>query len=447
MKSSNPISSYIKTWATEEARIVVGNFPLHKSYAHSLVLPLCEERKNLPTLFSHIEKATNHKKTLVICVINQQEKSGKERSLDNKLSLDWLLKDSEKLSIVSSQPPITLAERGHLSLLIIDRWSDGHRFKEGQGVGLARKIGCDIACALINNKKIADHWIRTTDGDARIPKDYFAQKDSTKNTLIYKFRHIQGKTHQAAFPALMAYECWLRYYRLGLVYAKSPNRYHAIGSLISVKAKAYAEVRGFSKKSAGEDFYLLNKLRKIGGLCHHEGQPVELLCRLSDRVPFGTGQGTSKILQLYNQGKDYKVYHPDIFELLKIIFKVAAENKCESGFANSMSQNLNHLDERQTIEDIFKTSQIEKKWNLAVKQAKSAEGARAEFYKSFDSFKILKLVHELRDHWRNNIPLVEALNRSPFLPFNTLILNEWFAWLPQFDEKNEHEINDDYNTP
>ena len=46
-------------------------------------------------------------------------------------------------------------------------------------------------------------------------------------------------------------------------YARSPYAFHTIGSTMAVSANHYAKVRGFPKREAGEDFYLLNKLAKV----------------------------------------------------------------------------------------------------------------------------------------------------------------------------------------
>ena len=62
------------------------------------------------------------------------------------------------------------------------------------------------------------------------------------------------------------YEYSLRYYVAGLTYAQSPYAFHTIGSTMAVNAEHYASVRGFPRREAGEDFYLLNKLAKVGSV-------------------------------------------------------------------------------------------------------------------------------------------------------------------------------------
>ena len=66
----------------------------------------------------------------------------------------------------------------------------------------------------------------------------------------------------------------LRYYVAGMKYARSHlTHFHTIGSTMAVRASYYAKVRGFPKREAGEDFYLLNKLAKVGTVLELEASP------------------------------------------------------------------------------------------------------------------------------------------------------------------------------
>ena len=48
-------------------------------------------------------------------------------------------------------------------VLVVDRTSAGRRFPNDQGVGLARKIGCDLALDFWAQGALSTEWIRTTD--------------------------------------------------------------------------------------------------------------------------------------------------------------------------------------------------------------------------------------------------------------------------------------------
>ena len=69
-----------------------------------------------------------------------------------------------------------------------------------------------------------------------------------------------------------------------------------MGSCLAVRPEAYAAVRGFPRKNAAEDFYVLDKLAKVGTIARLAGTPLLLEGRLSDRVPFGTGKALSDLV-------------------------------------------------------------------------------------------------------------------------------------------------------
>ena len=50
----------------------------------------------------------------------------------------------------------------------------------------------------------------------------------------------------------------------------------ALGSTMVIGASTYAAVRGFPKKNAGEDFYMLNKIRKLAHIKAVAGTPIEI---------------------------------------------------------------------------------------------------------------------------------------------------------------------------
>jgi hypothetical protein len=91
---------------------------------------------------------------------------------------------------------------------------------------------------------------------------------------------------------------------------------------MAVHARAYAQVRGYPQRNAGEDFYLLNKLAKVDTI-HRLGAPeITIQARASHRVPFGTGPALAKIPDRSNA---YLSYAPASFELLQeVLHGIAA---------------------------------------------------------------------------------------------------------------------------
>ena len=86
------------------------------------------------------------------------------------------------------------------------------------------------------------------------------------------------------------------------------------------------EGRGFPRKKAGEDFYLLGKLIKRGPCQELTDIKVTLVCRESQRVPFGTGRGTLKVMDLQKQGQQLSVLPPEVFRVLAKVLKVARDH-------------------------------------------------------------------------------------------------------------------------
>jgi hypothetical protein len=228
---------------------------------------------------------------LCIVVLNGNEAREAEFKSSNQKMRDWFSNCCtpiyDSLNPDDSCPQSLVSWR-NIDILIVDLSQEPWLIPADQGVGLVRKIGADIALYLISNGKITCPWIHATDADARVPDDYFlrateAQIGINGNSLppscfIYPYQHIpdpdmEQHDHQRYWSALTDYELWLRYYVAGLEWAGSSYAYPSIGSLLAFDALAYARIRGFPKRMAGEDFYFQNKLAKMGSMITLQGWP------------------------------------------------------------------------------------------------------------------------------------------------------------------------------
>ena len=331
------------------------------------------------------------------------------------------------------QPPKTLEElkQGILfastdtfDLVVIDR-SGEFRFPPKKGVGLARKICSDVGLALVQKGLCTSPWIHNTDGDARVPADYFLQVEKLDpkscSASFYEFRHESGEDKdETHWQAAQLYESWLRYYRLGLQYAGSPYDFHTIGSTITINANHYSLVHGFPRREAGEDIYLLNKLAKVGKILKLEGDPIILEDRLSSRVPFGTGQGTQKIKDSIVKGEDYRVYHPIVFDCLKTYLSLVSTCILSGGDFSTMLNEISNKSIAETISnlevDTLKAIQD------ATQRSKTREAALLQFHHWFDAFKTLKFIHFCRDQGMGTLMIQDAVEKSVFIngPSNNL---------------------------
>ena len=318
-------------------------------------------------------------------------------------------------------------------LLLIDRASDGRFLPERQGVGLARKIGADIATALVARGAVHSPWLHCTDADARLPGDYFEKVDAAKlrnpAALLHPFRHTADPA-TALGSAVLEYEVALRYYVLGLRYAGSRYAHHTIGSTISIHARAYAEVRGFPRRRAAEDFYLLNKLAKVGDIESLNGAAIELSGRESERVPFGTGRAVRDALTRGDAltrktgrcgEESLELYDPAVFAALRAWIRTLdafaqgyAEREPRALFtliANAGPATFDAPALEACLDELDAFAAL----RHASAQRRTPRDVQKHLHDHFDAFRCLKLAHALRDRAHPSLPLRAALARAPFL--------------------------------
>ena len=164
----------------------------------------------------------------------------------------------------------------HTDLYLHDMENNGGPTPADLGVGLARKTGCDLALQWMHEGAISGavdlQYRCRCDAAARLLQQL---EGITREAVaaVFPFLHVPG-TAPAIDRATTLYELRLHQYVLGLEYAASPYAHHTLGSCLAVKADAYAQVRGFPKRAGAEDFYLLNKLAKLGAIARTQGQSI-----------------------------------------------------------------------------------------------------------------------------------------------------------------------------
>jgi hypothetical protein len=308
------------------------------------------------------------------------------------------------------------------ALLCVDR-TGPRSLPQGQGVGLARKIGCDIALQLHADGHLRSAWIHTTDADVVLPATYFERVPVAFNgdvpaALLYPFWHQCEPSAELA-DAMHRYEVFLRYYVLGLADAGSPYAFHTLGSTLAVHALAYAKVRGFPRRAAGEDFYLLNKLAKVGPILQLDGAPLMIRGRSSHRVPFGTGAALRQILVRAAQGERYLTYAPEVFLYLTVC--LAALDLLSADRANKdLFQYLTMAARLHQSVDVQQLHQemAELGFPAAVCRAESISRdpptMARHLHTWFDAFRTLKLIHQLTRLFPK-IELLDAIRAAPFV--------------------------------
>jgi hypothetical protein len=380
-------------------------------WKHVLVIPAYRESADLLQTLAELARETDS--FLTIVVLNRPD-----RDLDPEAN--QLLR--EAIETLPSAPGPDFAGAlytlpGRSSLLLYDTESNLGPLPSAGGVGLARKIGCDIAWQWIRDGAISGDWIHSSDADARLPADYFERTAGCEPGIVaatYPFLHVPGPDPETN-EATTLYELRLHHYVLGLEYAGSPYAHHSLGSCLAVRAGAYAKVRGFPRRAGGEDFYLLNKLAKLGPINRLVGECIELQSRQSHRVPFGTGPAVARIAD--GAASPALFYHPGCFAALRALLQsvpalyqsrssAMTERLCAEGLSDSLAAECNAV-----LEELG--------WQQALahctRQARDSAQFLRQFHQWFDAFRTLKFIHALRDRILPQQTLPELDSLQPAL--------------------------------
>ncbi|MDX1734933.1 MAG: hypothetical protein R3228_11225 [Halioglobus sp.] len=361
-------------------------------YRHVLVIPAYRESPALLRRLAQVPATTGG--VLVILVLNHPD------SDPDGLCNEPLRAALTELEWHTSRPGMARL-RGDADLFVLDLDRDIGPLPADQGVGLARKYGCDLALAWMLQGVITSPWIGCSDADAQLPRDYFERLDGVADNApaaVFPFLHVAGDDAQCN-RATALYELRLHHYVLGLEYAHSPYACHTLGSCLAVRASAYAHVRGFPRRAAAEDFYLLNKLAKLGPLARLHGRCIELACRPSHRVPFGTGPAIRSPLYDTPGADTACFYHPAGFAALRALLRCvprlhaadAADLQhllCEQGLDRRLAEHS-----RQALDTLGWSSALQH----GRRQAKSAGEYTRYFNEWLDAFRTLRFLHELRE--------------------------------------------------
>ncbi len=367
----------------------------HQKYFQKIiVVPSIAESDNLPELIKSLEKNDKLElhNTLLLIVVNNAVSSSNEVKEDNKKTLKYLGKLKTKLN-----------------LSFIDACSAGKEMDDkNAGVGLARKIGMDLALTKFDYLSLNKNIMICTDADCIVDSNFLIEisNDFNRNnyeTAVVNFAHnISGNDSET--KAIICYEIFLRYYVMGLSFSKSEYAFHTIGSTMICTPEAYVKVEGMNKYKAAEDFYFLEKLAKIYPIGQIKTTFVHPSKRASWRVPFGTGRSIERYLS--NKRNEYQLYDPKAFIILK--------NWLEIYFDQSLLDQESLIKISRNIHPalyLFLNEQgFEKFIHRVLLDNKNATEIDKQKHYWFDAFKTLKLIHYLRDVVYPNINMFDAID-------------------------------------
>ena len=373
MTSRQAIERYLDRYGEPEAQRMP---PLAARYEHVLTVPCYDEPPEcVGDLLGRLDASA-----LVILVINAPSDADTEAR--HRTEASWRALDG-----VDDEPFHFSRWRQQLDLLAVNRAAPDRLIPRRQGVGLARKIAADMACALIAAERITSPWIHMTDADAELPADYFAHMPARPGCALHPYRH---EAPPELADAMRLYELHLRYYVNRLRWAGSPYAFHTIGSTVSIHADTYVKVRGMPKRNAGEDFHLLNKAAKVAPIHRLSHPEICLKARLSTRVPFGTGPALRRMT-----GDDRPPsYAPESFNRLA---EVIAHIDRAAPLSNESAALLEELGYPR-----FRTQ--------AQRQHRRPETLRKATHEWFDGLRTLRFIHLAR-RFHPDQSLAESLNR------------------------------------
>lgn len=289
------------------------------------------------------------------------------------------------------------------AVIVVDRSTEPLPPK--QGVGLARKIGADIALDLMARGMLPETWIHSTDADVTLPPDYGLSVPTLRpelSALVYPFEHVAPpELHSAA----ALYEISLLHYVLGLALAGSGYAHHTIGSTLAFNPNTYALVRGFPRRAAGEDFYLLNKLAKLGEVQQLPAPLIEVSGRISDRVPIGTGPNVAKIDAMDDAAHNYHYYAPATFQALALVL---ARMRVLAGDTSVSAPAPFGATDPRVAELVG--AWWEREGPAAMLARSSAHKPKQQLRlltEWFDGFRTMRFIHSMRDAGLASVPLTE----------------------------------------
>lgn len=343
-----------------------------------VVIPCLDEKDLNMTLQSLLHCEKEGFQTLVVIILNSSERSPISIVEQNRKSFDETIEFANK----NRTPDLDFFP------LIFENLPRKHA-----GVGLARKIGMDLAVSHFHSFANSEGIIVSLDADCTVwphflSKIYRAYKTSAKlNCTVQNFSHRVENNDARLENAIRQYEQYIGYYSRMLRFIGFPYYYHTIGSAFSVAADAYVRVGGMGRQQGGEDFYFLQKIFALGNVEELTDVFVYPMARFSDRVPFGTGPALRKIMD--ESGGEMTVYSRQSFRELSRFFVLIDTFFKQEKLSIEGAVKMLHPSIARFIEEINFWEEIEDCNQNSATQA----AFRKRFFHHFNGFKIIKYLN------------------------------------------------------
>lgn len=333
-----------------------------------VAIPAIDELDHLPvTLDNLAAQRVNYPFTVYVCV-NQPESWW-----NNPDKIDVCQNNQQLIKFIRNYPklPVEIIDKSSLG----NGWGD-----KNHGVGWARRTLFDHILSV----GTAEDVIVSLDADTCVKPEYlqsigenFENRTLTAVSLPYYHRLTDD---DAANRAILRYEIYMRSYLINLYGISSPYNFTAVGSAIAVRVESLRKIGNITPMKSGEDFYLLQKLRKMAPISNWNAQAVYPAARFSARVYFGTGPAMIK----GNEGhwESYPIYHYSLFSSIKDTYLQLAKLYTED-FETPFLQFL-----KEQYRD-------DKLWVPIRQNSKTLERFERAFHEKADGLRILQYLKEV----------------------------------------------------
>jgi hypothetical protein len=370
----------------QRRRAVAGPWALSGNHGRSfdgvVVIPALAEEQSLPETLNSLgsNPARWREKILVVVVVNNRCDAPQP----------WREQNGRTLTLLEEAGGSGFG----LNLAWVDASSAGLELPGDEGVGLARKIGFDLALECLDWR--GDPLCASLDADTLTDGNYFKAlmahfRNCTSAGAVVPFRHCRGATPELD-DAITHYELYLRHYVLGLELARSPYAYHTIGSALACRAEAYVAAGGMNRRKAGEDFYFLQQLAKIGGIEQVGGTMVYPAARLSARTPFGTGPALARLQD--GELEAVRFSTRESFQLLGAFLR-AVERAVEED-VDEITARLAPLS--PALADFLGECGLDGFWSKLYRQHRRPDARRRAFHQWFDALRTRRMISRICDH-------------------------------------------------
>lgn len=319
-----------------------------------IAIPAMDELEYLPQTLQSIEdsvfsgKSSSERPYTVYVCVNQPD--------------DWWGDTVEHRRICESNAALLRVLEGGSPvhpLVVIDRSSKGSGWTgKNFGVGWARKVLFDHILSVA----APDDIIVSMDADTQFGPNYlqslldsFAAHPEWVALSAPYYHRLTGD--DGTDRAILHYEIYMRNYAINMLRIGSPYSFTAIGSAIVVRAESLRKIGGITPVKSGEDFYLVQKLTKMGPVSSWNPESVYPASRFSDRVFFGTGPAMSKAAS--GDLSSYPIYHHSLFAKVEATYSLTDElyyHDLHSEFLDFLQQQFNQSDLWSTIRNNVKDS-------------------------------------------------------------------------------------------